>query len=382
MGVFIILIIVAIIAYIVFKSWPKIEEGYSEAGSETWGEDIEFDESISKIGKYLILDIETTGLPKDRNNLSPYNIMNWPWIVQIAWIIFDKDFKWVESYNYIVKQKRKIPSEAIEIHGITDTIAEQEGVEIGIVLEQFRKALDQVDTIVAHNIDFDIPIIECEYIRNGFGKQLTEKTLICTMMASVNFCRIRTGQGYKWPKLIELYQKCFYPNSPGKIRINDLHNAFVDVHLTSKCFFSLKERGIITDKETAKIEYIKENIPNEDLMYRCQCNERRIELTKTFRKVTHYTVRFEKYNGLIHLQNGDLLRFNFWDKEYYLAHPLELDIRISDINGQVVGEINDRSCIRTLRAFFNNYDFEVKFSHMDSDFGVADVRPFPNKLSN
>ena len=64
---------------------------------------------------------------------------------------------------------------------------------------------------------------------------------ICTMKATVDFCKIPDNYGYKYPKLQELHKKLFgYP-------FEDAHNAMTDIIATKKCFFELKRRGIIND---------------------------------------------------------------------------------------------------------------------------------------
>ena len=54
--------------------------------------DLEFEDSTKTIGKYLVFDLETTGFPIDRY-ASPDDFKNWPYVVQIAWILFDDEHK-------------------------------------------------------------------------------------------------------------------------------------------------------------------------------------------------------------------------------------------------------------------------------------------------
>ena len=131
MNIFIAIIISGIIAFIIYKVWLEkhFKEGYHGGSSQQeWNETIQFDDSISQIGKYIIIDVETTGLPINKND-DPENVDNWPRIVQFAWVLFDADHKFITKDCYIIKQEQRIPPDATRIHGITDERARKEGKE-------------------------------------------------------------------------------------------------------------------------------------------------------------------------------------------------------------------------------------------------------------
>ena len=92
---------------------------------------------------------------------------NWPRIVQIAWIITDAEGNILKSNEFILKQMQKIPSASIDKHGITDEIAEKKGVDPLFAFDEFCKDLHYCDTIVAHNLEFDYPIIETDMVSIG-----------------------------------------------------------------------------------------------------------------------------------------------------------------------------------------------------------------------
>ncbi len=203
----------------------------------------QFDPSETDIGEYLILDAETTGLPKVRDP-KPEELNYMPRIVQISWMLLDLSFKCVNSETCYLKQDAPIPKEAIKIHKITDAIIAEKGEDPKSVFERLHLDIRKTKYIIAHNIDFDIPIIESEFIRLGIKKPFRGKKKYCTMKKGATLCKIPlySGSGYKYPKLEELFEHCYFPGR-GNVQIDDTHNAEVDVALTAKCFIKLKELG-------------------------------------------------------------------------------------------------------------------------------------------
>ena len=201
---------------------------------------------------FLFFDTETTGLPSDWDAPSS-DVTNWPRIVQISWIISNDRGQTISKHNYIVKPEGfSIPIELAKIHGITTERALKEGEKLNNILDYFLRDLQQVSYIVGHNISFDKNVVAAEIYRKGSEKLLDEividkyvdmletKPTICTMLSSTNFCRIpRYDNGYKWPKLSELYYKLFNKE------LVDAHDSSVDVQATFDCFWRLKELGII-----------------------------------------------------------------------------------------------------------------------------------------
>ena len=188
---------------------------------------------------FLFFDTETTGLPK--NYQAPIDdIDNWPRLVQLAWLLSDKNGNEVSRNSLIIKPEGFIiPDEASAVHGITTLRAEQEGSDLSEALAEFSKALTVTKILVAHNISFDEKIIGAEFFRKDIKHNLLDLPKICTMEKSTDYCQIETEHGYKWPKLVELHQKLFNED------FTDAHDALADVKACAKCFFELIERGVI-----------------------------------------------------------------------------------------------------------------------------------------
>ena len=188
---------------------------------------------------YLFFDTETTGLP--RNYKAPVsNSSNWPRMVQLAWLVYDDSGKRIDGEDFIIiPEGFSIPAGASKVHGITTERAHKEGYELEYVLRVFAEQIEKADSIVAHNISFDEKIVGAEFYRKRIPSALFDKPRLCTMQNSTNYCRIPGPYGYKWPKLSELHYKLFGEN------FEDAHDAAADINATARCFWKMREIGLI-----------------------------------------------------------------------------------------------------------------------------------------
>lgn len=194
---------------------------------------------------YLFFDTETTGLPRSWN--APVTALdNWPRLVQLAYMAYDRDGNLLVARDCLVKpQGFTIPEEAARVHGITTERALKEGQDLAVVLRDFKELLDQALCLVAHNMSFDEKIMGAEFLRCGMPDIPASKCKVCTMHGTTEYCAIPGPRGYKWPRLAELHQKLFMADFEGA------HNAASDVAATAKCFWELKRLGIIKLPEAA-----------------------------------------------------------------------------------------------------------------------------------
>lgn len=188
---------------------------------------------------YLFFDTETTGLP--RNWKAPVSdLSNWPRLVQLAWLHYDKDGNKIGGNNFIIKPDGyTIPPDVSRIHGISNDRALSEGVALLDVLNDFQNLISQSSYLVAHNMSFDEKIVGAEFLRNNMSNSIATKNRICTMEKSTNYCKLDGPYGYKWPKLSELHYKLFGTG------FDEAHNAAVDIKATAKCFWQLKKLGVL-----------------------------------------------------------------------------------------------------------------------------------------
>ena len=188
---------------------------------------------------YLFFDTETTGIPK--NYKAPASdVKNWPRLVQIAWLVTDESGNEIKSAEYIIKPNGfSIPDDAAKIHGITNELANQSGVDLKPVLEEITVDISKAAALIAHNMQFDEKILGAELFRMSNFDHLEGKPKKCTMQASTNYCKIPGPYGNKWPKLEELHKKLFREG------FANAHNALADVRACSKCYFELRRIGVM-----------------------------------------------------------------------------------------------------------------------------------------
>ncbi len=188
---------------------------------------------------YLFFDTETTGLPK-KWDAPVTDLDNWPRLVQIAWLYFDEQGNEITNRSAIIKPEGfSIPKESADVHGISTEMAMKQGIALEKILKEFSEMTGKTKFLVAHNMSFDEKIIDAEYLRKGIQKSLFSPKKICTKESSTKFCKLPGNYGYKWPSLSELHVKLF------DCDFEDAHDALIDVKACAKCFFELKNRGVL-----------------------------------------------------------------------------------------------------------------------------------------
>ena len=187
--------------------------------------------------KVLVFDTETSGLPKERNP-SIYDTDKWPHVMQVSYVIYNTETGEIdEKYDAYIKLNTWVIVDPVSegIHGITREIMDTKGVSIKEALVRVRDALGKVDICVGHNVSFDKRFIIVEGIRNSIRMNFPAD--YCTMKNGKEICKIdftfsNGEKGFKFPKLMELYEHLF----PGIPAPQNLHNSFADTIITLKCY--------------------------------------------------------------------------------------------------------------------------------------------------
>lgn len=182
---------------------------------------------------YMVLDTETTGLPKVLNGeyYPPSKTQYYAFsrLVELGYIIYDSKHNEIKRSSFLVKPDG-FNVEATHVHQITHEHACDHGIPISDVFKTFSADLDTVGAIVAHNAQFDLHILraECHVYNNAdLLKKIESKTAICTKQLGAGFIKIESSRG---PKLSVLYEHFF--NTPA----DQIHRALDDVLLCAKCY--------------------------------------------------------------------------------------------------------------------------------------------------
>ena len=186
----------------------------------------------------LIFDTETTGLPNNGKRIGGFNGV-WPnpssfklydssRLVQIAWSVHTSSGELVSKECHIVKPDGFTIGNS-QFHGITTEKALDDGISFSEVYEKLKNALTTVDTIVAHNSDFDTKIVQAEMYRYKLTDLLDSKKTMCTMNMGKRKFNLS-----KQPKLSELYHECF-----GREPVTQLHRADNDTEICAQIYFNI-----------------------------------------------------------------------------------------------------------------------------------------------
>jgi DNA polymerase III epsilon subunit-like protein len=218
----------------------------------------------------LIIDVETTGLPKCDNlsfgqlpsyeDLSSYEGAR---VVQVSMMLCNEHFEEIEFNDYVVKADFIIGNSSF--HGITNEISETNGTLFSKIAEKISVYLKQVSHIVAHNANFDISIINSELYRLGLYSIIDEinaKRILCTMKHTKMIVKARNKKQFiKYPSLAELYSYVFNKN------IENAHNSKYDVinlHSIVKNMYDAKQLNFNDNIVYAPQMITKEILENND----------------------------------------------------------------------------------------------------------------------
>lgn len=174
----------------------------------------------------LFFDTETTGFPSETNPVE---------IIQIGAILQDTEsMQILGELNMLVHTTKPSHPGAFKAHGISQELSMKHGVEKRIADGMFALFAGQADVIVAHNMDFDFPVLKQAWQVSGPIVETKER--YCTMKGeATDIVGIQKshGGGSKWPSLQDCHQFFFQKNFEGA------HDAMVDVRACRDVYFAL-----------------------------------------------------------------------------------------------------------------------------------------------
>lgn len=176
--------------------------------------------------KVAIFDTETTGLVKTR----ALPLEKQPEIIEFYAVQYDlKKGKRLKTFSTLIEPKKSIPDEITKINRIDDKMVEGKP-DFGKVFSKIAMILERTDAIIAHNLKFDIDMLEIEAER--LGKKFKWPRKICTVEATFSI------KGHRM-RLNQLYEYLFNESFDGA------HRAEADVEALLRCVIELHKREII-----------------------------------------------------------------------------------------------------------------------------------------
>lgn len=195
---------------------------------------------------YLFFDTETTGLPDYR---MPAEWEGQPRICQLGAIVTDADGRVKAEANLLIKPDGwSIPDASAAVHGITQSDAEKYGFSIRAALSIFDRLMPMARTIVAHNLQFDLMMIQIEAARTDTSNMRFDfpAECYCTMTNATPVLQLpptakmaaRGKTEFKKPNLQEAYRHFFGREFEGA------HDAMADVRACRDVFFAIRSAGV------------------------------------------------------------------------------------------------------------------------------------------
>lgn len=167
----------------------------------------------------LILDIETTGLDLDQHR-----------IIEIGMIEQIHHQRTGQEYQWYLNPERKIETEALEVHGLSNEFLKDKQ-KFKEIADEFLEAI-QDSKLVIHNAEFDIPFINKEL--KLCGKRLIDfDRVVDTLQLARQVLPSRAQHNLE---ALGNYYKL-------DLSIRSLHGALIDAQILSEIYNKLNQEG-------------------------------------------------------------------------------------------------------------------------------------------
>lgn len=174
----------------------------------------------------LVFDTETTGLIESRS----LALGKQPEIIELCAMLVDlRSAEVVAEVDSLLKPNGTISEEITKITGIRPEMVESSPKFVEI-LPRFRELLARADVVVAHNLTFDVDMVEVECER--LQEAITWPRKVCTVEQTVHLRGYRLSLGALHEELL---------GAP----FGGAHRARVDVEALVRCCVELAKRDEI-----------------------------------------------------------------------------------------------------------------------------------------
>lgn len=173
----------------------------------------------------LIFDCETTGLIGP--SLLP--VKHQPKLTEYYGGLYE-DGVLVDEVEFFANPGEKLDKKVVSITGITDAMLSTAKPFLANAFE-VAKIVSRADEVVAHNLAFDLAVVDAEFAR--LGERLDwPADRICTVEAT------------EWLKGFRLSLSALHEHLFGEV-FKGAHRAKVDVAALARCFFELRSKGYV-----------------------------------------------------------------------------------------------------------------------------------------
>jgi DNA polymerase-3 subunit epsilon len=185
----------------------------------------------------LVFDTETTGFPRYKNS-PPFKTYSYDTarVIEIGYVVITPAGEKVKEVSHLIKYCDKVDIQNSHIHGISNEMVNTTGISIHEMFDELILDLINVDTIVAHNLEFDYNVLLSEVYRN----YKNYKNLLGLLYSKELHCTMQIGKKYmlnsKFPKLVELNQLLFNQEWVQS------HRALDDASICAKCYIKLMNK--------------------------------------------------------------------------------------------------------------------------------------------
>jgi len=144
---------------------------------------------------FSIFDTETTGIPRHPSAKQEVQ----PRIIEFGGVLLDEHGEEHDRLELLVDPAIKLPQEIVKITGITDELLRGQPLfhEVFPAINQF---LSRSNAVIAHNLPFDMNMVNLEVTRCGLEPVEWPEHQICTVQENAE----RYGRR---PRLVDVYEE-------------------------------------------------------------------------------------------------------------------------------------------------------------------------------
>jgi DNA polymerase-3 subunit epsilon len=204
--------------------------------------------------KYIVVDTETTGLFKHRNedgSVARSDAPGQPRMVEFAAVLLDDAFGIESTYQCYILPDRwensdgsvmdEIPAEALAVHGLSMSFLREHGKTCVSALDVYTRAVKEGRAVIGFNNQHDSRQMRAELRRYGMPDLFEETLNICAMRSITSnykgMVKKLNGKG-GFPRLIDAAAHFGYPGYEAEKRHSALEDALA-THFVAKCLHEL-----------------------------------------------------------------------------------------------------------------------------------------------